>query len=86
MSGYVRELTEEEKKRIKNVIKGMRADELICAVSVIPTTVLSAELERRDAYVSATLTNIRMILDSETQNSSIVECQNIIRAIRSIVK
>ena len=86
MSGYVRELTEEEKKRIRNVIKGMRADELIFAVSVIPTTMLSAELERRDAYVSATLTNIRMILDSETQNSSIVECQNIIRAIRSIVK
>ena len=86
MNGYVRELTEEEKIRIKNVIKGMRADELICAVSVIPTTVLSAELERRDAYVSATLTNIRMILDSETQNSSIVDCQKIIRAIRAIVK
>lgn len=86
MNGYVRELTEEEKTRIKNVIKGMRADELICAVSVIPTTVLSAELERRDAYVSATLTNIRMILDSETQNSSIVDCQKIIRAIRAIVK
>lgn len=86
MNGYIRELTEEEKTRIKNVIKGLRADELLCAVSVIPTTVLAGELERRDAYVSATLTNIRAILETEKPDTSIVECQNIIRAIRSIVK
>lgn len=85
MNGYIRDLTEEERARIKNVIKGLRADELLCAVSVIPTTVLAAELDRRDQRVSAKLTNVRAILETVRPDTSIVDCQQIIRAIRAIV-
>ena len=81
----MRELTEEEKERIRNRTTGMRADELLVSVSVIPTTVLAQELERRDKWVSAKLANIRAILATETPETSIDECQQILRAIKAIV-
>lgn len=82
----MRKLSEYETQRIKEVMKGMRSDELLVAVKAIPTTVLSQEIERRDGYVSATLTNIQMILSTITDDTSIVECQKAIRAIRAIAK
>ena len=80
------ELTEYEKGKARDMIKGMTADMLLEAVKVIPTTVIAQELERRDEEVSAKLNNISALVKTVTRYTSIDDCYKTIDAIRAIVK
>lgn len=80
------ELTEYEKGKARDMIKGMTADMLLEAVKSVPTTVLAQEIERRDKYVSATLTNISELLKTVDRRTSIEDCYKTIDAIKAIVK
>lgn len=80
------ELTEYEKGKARDMIKGMTADMLLEAVKVIPTTVIAQELERRNEEVSAKLNNISALVKTVTRYTSIDDCYKTIDAIRAIVK
>ena len=80
------ELTEYEKGKARDMIKGMTADMLLEAVKVIPTTVIAQELERRNEEVSAKLNNISALVKTVTRYTSIDDCYKTIDAIRAIVR
>lgn len=80
------ELTEFEKGKARDMIKGMTADMLLEAVKVIPTTVIAQELERRNEEVSAKLNNISALVKTVTRYTSIDDCYKTIDAIRAIVR
>ena len=82
----MRELSEIERSQILNKMQGMRADELICAVSAIPTTVLAQELERRSEQVFAIVTNVQALCQSLTSESTIQDYQKTIMAIQAVTK
>lgn len=75
-----------DKESYKNLILGMKEEEKEFITRMIPSEYMIEELKRRNEVTNCALGNVVEILKGATENMSLDEMQNMIGAIRAVLK
>lgn len=79
-------MSEIERLEISTRTKAMTEEELAVCVRNMPTGLLLAEIDRRTTKASEVLTDIYTIIGEATEEMTLEDMQDMIRAIKTAVK